>query len=112
MSGINDRIAKAKGWRWDEHHSYMCGTGTYATWINPEGYGVDHPNYISTLEGVAGLMRELGPDWAWHHHFDSWTCFELSLRPTALRFRSPDDRPGDCVGEAYVSVFGKEADDD
>jgi len=120
MSEINDRIAKAKGWTWEWCHFEI--EEDHAVWVNPDGYAAMRPDYVGTLEGVAGLMRELQSQrrpvsqWTWYWN-DRKRCF--AMRHAAWRrrpfrrqvhavFYSPKDRPSDCVGRAWLSVFGKE----
>ena len=117
---LNDRIALAKGWRHTEKPLKALWFGylgrkspkfaplTY--WRNPEGEPAIRPDFVGTLEGVAGLMRELGSEWDWG--WDSmkrWCCWHgFDYRFADLVFFSPADCPGDCVGDAWLSVFGKE----
>ena len=149
---LNDRIALAKGWRracyrqrtphpnrcekelgpWCE----TCPLNSWAEWIDPAGKPTIRPDFVGTLEGLAGLMRELNqktfphcywtwgydpnPDWfpGWNRYVDEG-CVGQELgryyvergtqNTSVINFESPPDRPGDCVGEAYLSV--KEAAD-
>ena len=113
---INSRIALVKGWRLD--------TRQYQ-WISPEGERRSRPDYVGTLEGVAGMMRELqarrkpGSQWAWY--WNEWkqrfvmrhSAWRRSLfrRQVHAVFYSDIDHPGDCVGEAWLSMFEKEGAD-
>ncbi|GAG21120.1 unnamed protein product [marine sediment metagenome] len=109
MSDINDCIAKAKGW------TLYIATGEWAgpsrIWADPDGFPGMHPDFTGTLEGVAGMMREMGQAWGLHfiEDIDKW-CYYDHVGPGGL-FYSDVDRPGDCVGEAWLSVLGKEAGD-
>ncbi|HUV93894.1 MAG TPA: hypothetical protein VMX14_03570 [Anaerolineae bacterium] len=129
----NARIALAMGWTWDEKPWLRTKPGAIPQydkwldedliekeithWLNPEGKPAMRPDYVGTLEGVAGLMRELGHHWKWGWNGFEWVCFrELSYDPDDPYdpdewFRSPDDRPGYCIGDAWMSVFGNEATD-
>ena len=108
---INERIALAKGWS-----TIQVRIGAL-------------PNFVGTLEGVAGLMRELQEEqdrknearlyrtdarliWSWTYLPDKkeYLCIlENEVGYEYEAFVSPSDRPGDCVGNAYLSM--KEAAD-
>ena len=132
---LNDRIALAKGWTVKIRPGIDPYTGQQVIWKgvpverhdwrNPDGQYQGHCplNFTGTLEGMAGMMRELNEravkagnlwDWQWH----PWQrCYRIRLIEIATGqlihrgFDSRDDHPGDCVGEAYISVFGKDKDD-
>ena len=83
-------------------------------------------NYTGMLTGVAGLMRELNEDvypdeWKWSYSRaggsepDNWPASYLMARigpwgESKEYFESAPDRPGDCMGAAWLSVFEKEND--
>lgn len=95
-----------------------------------KGESATPTDYTGTLEGVAGLMRELqqeqdrqdslkpylhmdgGAIWFWRYfpRRKEYLCMsENELDHICyVGFASPEDRPGDCVGEAWLSVCGKE----
>lgn len=118
----NDCIAKAMGWTWDDELVKALWFGYLGRplpkftplthWRNPEGKPAVRPDFIGTLGGVAGMLRILGPEWSWGWDGTQYVCRqdEEDAWP-AKEFFSPSDCPGDCVGEAYMSVFGKEAAD-
>jgi len=117
MSDINDRIAKVKGWEWSEKKLVVTnrhGIGCWFThWRNPQGEPANAPppDFTGTLEGMAGLMREImeeGQHLVWTPQVDGYMCADADW-PRLLCWFSGLDRPGDCVGEAYLSV--KEAGD-
>lgn len=131
-SEINDRIAKVKGWRLSEWYEDSGVPGTrsktplHTHWYNPakELEIAGPPDFTSTLSGVAGMLRELhGWMWYWIRLDDARPgspmhkrIMEYGIGAFVCRrglqvdfFLSPLERPGDCVGEAYMSVFGKEA---
>lgn len=125
-SNLNSRIAIAKGWkRGKKRLSFVKGyNGPLSTaprfntnWRNPEGKPAIRPDFVDTLEGLAGMMRELGHAWVWY--FDErilkWCCYRRyhdSRVGTGGQFQSDPEHPGDCVGEAYMGILGKEAADD
>lgn len=136
LSDINDRIAERKGWTWDTETAYlltkppvpfrvlaMNEPHEYETtrWVNPEGKPAVCPDFTGTLEGMSGLLWELGPQWAWgpwyggwNNQPNVWTCFEknhqvLDEGRESHSFFSSKDRPGDCVGKAWLSIFGKDS---
>jgi len=136
----NSRIALAKRWRracyrqrtphpnrcerelgpWCE----TCPLNVWEEWIDPAGKPAKCPDFVGTLGGVAGMMRELNeaakPDW-WDWAYFAGDSELLRKRYYVVRrtptyevlavFKSPSDRPGDCVGDAWLSVFEKEAAD-
>lgn len=134
---LNRRIAKAKGWKWSNKRlSFVKGyNGALSTaprcntnWLNPEGKPAIRPDFTGTLEGVSGMLRELQekqyrkeralphpPDvrlhWSWRY-LPQEKVYRCTLKNQGcgryILFESPEDRPGDCVGKAYMSVFGKE----
>ena len=138
---LNDRIALAKGWRHTEKPLKALWFGylgrkspkftplTY--WLNPKGKPAIRPDYVGTLEGVSGLLLELNKPcsiwaktrrwlWYWDRLAKKFVCQEeLYVWGASPAFRiqkgcqfwSPDNRPGDCVGNAWLSVFEKEATD-
>lgn len=123
---LNSRIALAKGWRWDDHHPYFLGTGTYPSLVNPEGYGVACPDYVGTVEGVDAMMRELNEtrvetaapyyDWSlrWSAVFQIWDFYgeDEATGERRVQFQSTkEEGSGVAVGKAYMSVFGKEDND-
>jgi len=123
MNDRNDRIAIAKGW--------ILRPADYpyrpALWQKPDGsVAVSHPNFTGTQQGVDGMMRELNQTKA----EDAKPYYNWSLQWSALfqirDFYGEDEITGErrvqfqstkkegsgiAVGKAYVSVFGKEADD-
>lgn len=134
MSDLNDRIAKAKGWtrvaaskekpaqHWPDGFIWM-----FPHWLDVNGRPHGHvPDFTGTLEGVAGLMRELQQKqdridernpycsidgrsvWSWRYltHRKQYfcTCKNAITQTEYAGFTSPDDRPGDCVGEAYLTM--------
>jgi len=137
----NARIALANGWRracyrqrtphpnrcekelgpWCE----TCPLNVWEEWIDPAGKPTKRPDFVGTLEGVAGMMRELQArrrpmsQWAWYWN-DRKQRFEMRYaawrrslfrRQVLAVFHSPSDRPGDCVGDAWLSVFEKKVAD-
>lgn len=119
MSDINDRIAKAKGWKverkdaLDLHGQPLVWKGQECyreDWYDPDGQyqGDRPPDFTGTLKGLAGMLRELGGHWVWGWGADELVCSRGENCGSDEYFCSPPDRPGDCVGDAYMSVFGKE----
>lgn len=134
---INDQIAEAKGWTRVYVRSAICGwVGCEKTagpscetcelklkgdqpwlaracigieWIDPKAETRRRPNFTGTLEGMAGMMRELGPEWEWCYNGLVWECYRGLNCGSDEYFTSPDARPGHCVGEALLSVLRKEA---
>lgn len=123
MSDLNDRIARAKGYT---HEGRLNWHPVVRAWFRPDGtYQGKVPDFTGTLEGVAGMLRELNEKaypntWAWTYEA-RWPgetlseCYAMTLIEPwghgTTDFVSPVDRPGDCVGDAYMSVFGKEETD-
>ena len=128
---LNDNIAIAKGWAYEDVEYHIGGPFIDRQWINPEGEPAMRPDFTGTIEGVAGMMRELNKPrsiWdkthRWSFYWDrlakEFVCEEKIYVPeagpafriqTGRSFFSPGDRPGDCEGEAWLSVFGKDEDD-
>ena len=120
MSDLNDRIAKAKGWRWSEVPSLIApyqsvdGLTTFRSsvpthWYNPKAEPAFRPDFANTVEGVTGMLRELGPKWVWGWDGIGMVC-QRGAHPNLREwFTSSVSRPADCVGSAWLSVFGKEA---
>jgi len=129
---LNDRIAKAKGWTWIAREPVIeTGWGRLdlrqlspdvGEWRDPRGQVDFRPDFTGTLKGLAGLMQELQSrrkpmsQWAWYWNERkqrfvmryAWFRRRLFRRQIHATFYSPKDRPGDCVGEAWLSVFEKE----
>lgn len=123
---LNDRIAKAKGWTYHEWYEEAGLPETrseiplHTHWRNPSYQIAPRPDFTGALRGVAGMLRELNE----HEHKDRITSYSLywslpehkwfvmeKAHLTDVTYNiwwSPKDRPGDCVGEAWMSVFGKE----
>ena len=122
----------AKGWTWDETLYILTkptnpfyvrdvaeALGEYETthWINLDGEPAIRPDYVGTLGGVAWMMRGLNEagrrcSWSYNIHTYKYVCIEdTEFFDDDLIAESPDDRPGDCVGDAWLSMFGKEAAD-
>lgn len=122
---INDRIALAKGWTWTGHLSPLpeqCNY--YSEWLNPRGRVDFRPDFVGTLEGVAGMMRELNEReqppmyWTWGYcpleeTVPQSPCYIVTRHYgqvyCTVRAHSNPDRPADCIGEAWMSEIGKEA---
>ena len=134
MPAPNDRnalIALVKGWTWIARDPVIeTGWGRLdlsrlspdvGEWRNPQGEPAMHPDFVGTLEGVAGMLSELnslrGQCWVWIVNPEGGTgtqytienpasCFRIDATAPLYppRFDSPRDRPGDCVGEAYLSM--------
>ena len=103
---LNARIALAKGWTWQDVKWFA--------WHDPKDRLGTPPDYVGTLKGVAGLMKQMGSDWGWGWYFGSWVCFEKNHKTLdegreLLVFFSPEDNPFHCVGDAWLSVFGEES---
>lgn len=128
----NARIALCKGWTWTGKLAPLpeqCNY--YSEWLDPTGRVDFLPHYVDSLAGCAELLWELneraakrGEWWDWSYCTDMWPIRDFNtgyrcakktstvLAPLFLPvFLSPDDRPGDCIGEAWMSVHGKEAAD-
>ena len=96
---INDRIALAKGWKWrPKAQMYVSPNGSL--------YADAVPNYVGTLEGVSGMLRELGPKWVWGWDGIDMICYREPNPSLGEWFTSSVTCPGDCVGEAYMSIKG------
>lgn len=120
---LNARIALAKGWTYQDIDLWKQPAAV-RLWYDPNGKQRGHPDYVGTLEGVAGLMRELQArrkpmsQWAWY--WNEWKQRFVILhaawrhrlfgRQVHAVFYSDIDHPGDCVGEAYLSIFEEAAD--
>jgi len=107
----NARIAIAKGWTFDAgiiYHVPVEGT----SWRNPQDEPALLPDYVGTLAGVAMLRRELGEAWCLGRDIERWLCYRGENCGPEEFFWSPDDRPGDCVGDAWLSVFGQKEGND
>ena len=117
---INLRIALAKGWIWVEEIK-IPGATYYAHWEDTSGQWKHIPDWTWTLAGLVELMRELQSrrkpmsQWAWY--WNEWkqrfvmrhTRFSLTFRRKVHAvFYSDAAHPGDCVGDAWLSVFEKE----
>ena len=130
MSALNDRIAKAKGWVWGEterllpHHRLGHFPPNTTQWCNSEGNPAMRPDFAGTVEGVAGMMRDLQEretpesvpdyDWAlrWNPLFQLWDMWAVggSSHKRLVVFQSRKEEGfGVAVGRAYLFVFGKEA---
>lgn len=120
-SDLNDRIAKAKGWRYMIHDVQMGIVVSsphpelspehpgLAIWYDSQNRRSDRLDFTGTVEGLAGMMRELGGHWVWGWSGRGFVCSRGENCSSDEYFCSPPDRPGDCVGEAWLSVFEKEA---
>jgi len=67
---LNSQIALKKGWTWLEEQvvlppSFEAMDNAFRDWKDPTRELAIRPDYVGTLEGVAGLMRELGGYWVW-----------------------------------------------
>lgn len=123
---LNARIALARGWRRVSYDDETQKELFY--WVSSNGImQAKPPDHVGTLAGVAELMAKLNEHaeedrqyWWWGQNVhplvdapkDAFICirhgiYNLFLEPW---FSSDPDRPGDCVGMAYLSVFGKESD--
>lgn len=131
---LNARIALAKGWTWHkETLLYEVRTGSYKDhpslivtetgqthWKDATGIARRLPDWVGTLAGVAELMRELeheatiqhGDCWnlTYNWPMQQWEYWRYGADHNVETYTSPDDRPGDCVADAWLSVFGKESD--
>ena len=116
----NARIALAQGWTYRVidpsapastyglHESEPPEHPGLAYWYDPQNRHCPLRDWVGTLEGVAELMRELGSEWERGAHKMGFACFRgLNAGPDEF-FTSPHTRLGDCVGDAWLSVFEKE----
>lgn len=115
MSDINDRIAKAKGWCLSEWYEDPGVPGTrsetplHTHWYNPSKEMAERPDYVGTVEGLAGLMQEMmeeGFHPVWTPQREGYMCADTSWSHCWF---SDLEHPGDCVGDAYLSEHRKEA---
>lgn len=124
---LNSRIALAKGWTWDDEVLYFLTKapvpfhirsmeeypGDYNTthWVNPKREPAMRPDFVGTLEGMSGMLWELGEEWTLHPDPPNrWLLWrDEFVYGIVQTFDSPREKLGDCVGDAYMSVFGKEA---
>ena len=111
----NARIALAEGWTWHDKCMIELIPPGAVNFVNPAHWkgpdGVLHlvvPDWVGTLAGCAEMMRQLGSNWRWAFIEDirKWVCYD-NVGPFGV-FYSPKNRPGDCIGDAYLSVFEKE----
>ncbi|GAI14619.1 unnamed protein product [marine sediment metagenome] len=102
-SDVNDRIAKAKGWTYIVTGNQLIGI--FIFWRNPEGKPAHRPNFTGTLEGVAGMMREL-QDWNLKPCGQGWLYWRTVPEETHF---VPENNLGICVGEVWISQHEKEA---
>jgi hypothetical protein len=89
---LNDRIAKAKGWSYEEVEYHIGKPFVSKWWHNPEGKPAIRSDFIGTLEGLAALIRDLN---------DRGAQISCKWKPGF----------GICIGETWLSVFEKEAAD-
>jgi len=131
---LNDRIALAKGWTWSKKRlSFVKGyDGPLSTaprfntnWRNPEGKPAKRPDFTGTVQGVDGMMRELNEtraedvkyyDWSlrWSALFQIWDFYgddEITEERRVQLQSTKEEGSGIAVGNAYLSVFEKEAAD-
>ena len=108
---INDRIALAKGWTYYEYEERDVAR----SWFDPKGASRSRLDWTGTLEGVSGMLRELHEagrrcSWSYNIHTHKYICIEdTEFFDDDVIAESPEDHPGDCVGDAWLSV--KEAAD-
>lgn len=112
---LNARIAVAKGWTWREDTVLIWGNfgemqALRSHWRNPYDKPAICPDYVDTLEGVAELMKDLDEtqrwfSWGYNIYTHRYVCIEDDTEVAS----SPEERPGDCAGKAWMSVFGKES---
>ena len=109
----NALIALAKDWTWKiasstEPAQYQTDGFIWAEphWVDAEGQPQFNVfDFVGTLAGVAGLMRELGPEWAWAWDGTQYVCCHWEADGRIIEeFCSPDDCPGNCVGDAYLNM--------
>ena len=128
----NALIALAKGWTRDEkpwfrtkpgaipHYDRWLGEDLIEKevthWLNPEGKAAIRPDFVGTLEGVSGMLRELYEatdkvlEVLLMPFNDGFQCVVDMAEGPPRYFWSPWERFGDCVGDAYLSM--KEAAND
>ena len=107
---INDRIALAKGWTWNTTAECAVRANRYTHWADSEGVPRLRPDYVGTLEGVSGMLWELGEEWTLHPDPpNGWLLWrDEFVYGVAQTFDSPREKLGDCVAGAWLYVFGKE----
>ena len=114
---LNARIARLKGWS-----QYGSPDDVTKCWQDEKGTIRDLPNWTGTLDGIKVLMRELqenaspGTHWFWGWYIPT-QLFEVGLLAgrtlyTVGEFHSPFEKPGECVGMAYVSMKEKKEETD
>ena len=135
---LNARIALVKGWTWHEEPLRTRDPARYEAglrephWVATNGLPWPRPDFVGTLDGIAGLMRELQEEqarknearlyctdarlvWSWTYlpHRKEYVCIlENEDGYEYEGFVSPIDHPGDCVGDAWMSEKGKEDDNE
>jgi len=116
----NARIALANGWTWHKHDFFLAPDfgnlpELRTHWLDSEGEPAMVPDFVGTLEGVSGMLRELHEagrrcSWSYNIHTHKYICIEdTEFFDDDVIAESPEDHPGDCVGDAWLSV--KEAAD-
>ncbi|MFH1484683.1 MAG: hypothetical protein ABIH46_01305 [Chloroflexota bacterium] len=128
----NSRIALAKGWTWldipemaEDAEGYAVSPLVLTHWRNPAGKPELLPDWTGTLEGMAELMRELNErakarsqHWVWGSNVgglvsgprDGYYCAKHGLGGDYFKwFWSDKEHPGDCVDDAWLSVFEEES---
>ena len=99
-------------------------------WLSPDGKPAMCPNYVGTTEGIAMMLQKLHywhMYWVavadtWHmlttprekvtrHGAGAWICkrYRDGIGVADDFFTSPFEKPGHCVGEAYLAKLRKEA---
>lgn len=129
MSDLNTRIALAMGWRVERRPALdfrgqpivWRGQECYKEdWYDPDGQYKGHhpPDSVGTLEGATGMLRDLNetvssPEhrwvWGWSKELQCYFCELMDGHGgTDVSYDSAKDKPGDCVGEAYLAehLFG------
>ena len=111
----NARIALAKGWTWHKHDFFLAPDfgnvpELRTHWLDPDSEPAMLPDYLGTLEGVDMMLWELGPVWSVRRFQNKWMCYH-TFGPLVLAESFLSDKLGDCVGDAWLSVFEKEAAD-
>ncbi len=137
---LNARIALAKGWTVERERALDL-RGQPIVWKGQEAYkdywhdsdgqykGHESPDWVSMPKGVAELMAELNDHakadneyWVWGQNArhlingprNGYYCAKHGLYDNAMylkSFCSDKNHPGDCIGDAWLSVFGKESDE-